>query len=113
MRDEGLGPCDPYQLAFMTNALARAQDDIRCQRAFSELGSYLGIGISNMLHAFNPQPISMGGTIAQAAPWILPEIGAMVRQRAMASTRRWKCWRRTLTGWLSARPVWRCPGRLR
>lgn len=65
--------------------LNEAQSDNRTViRAFHSLGQYLGIGIANIVNALNPEYISMGGTLARAATFILPEIERALGQRAIS-----------------------------
>ncbi len=65
-------------------ALLRAQQDNRATiRAFHELGQYLGIGISNILNSLNPEQVVLGGSMAAAATFVLPEIERIVRHRSV------------------------------
>lgn len=65
-------------------ALLRAQQDHRSAiRAFHALGQYLGIGVSNILNSLNPQHVVLGGTMALAATFILPEVERVVRHRSV------------------------------
>ncbi len=56
-------------------------------RALNTLGQYLGIGIANIINALSPDRISLGGTISQAATFILPEIERMFHYRVFPSNR--------------------------
>lgn len=65
-----------------------AQSDNRAYiRAFHTLGQYLGIGIANIANALNPDRIILGGTLAQAATFILPEIERTMNYRTLAQNR--------------------------
>ena len=65
-------------------ALLRAQQDNRATiRAFHELGQYLGIGISNILNSLNPEQVVLGGSMATAATFVLPEVERIVRHRSV------------------------------
>ncbi|OLZ10507.1 ROK family transcriptional regulator [Sulfobacillus thermosulfidooxidans] len=87
LHEEGVSETDPFIPSFIERVLAQTPHDIRYQRAFSQLGAYLGIGISNILNAFNPRFISIGGTISQAAHWLLPEIHRMLKKRAIGANK--------------------------
>ncbi len=56
-------------------------------RALNTLGQYLGIGIANIINALSPDRISLGGTISQAATFILPEIERVFHYRVFPSNR--------------------------
>lgn len=57
------------------------------EKAFQSIGMYLGIGIANILNTLNPEQVILGGTIAQGAEMILPEVKTAIRHRAMASNK--------------------------
>lgn len=46
------------------------QGDEKACEAVKQAGSYLGIGIGNMMHTFNPQMIVVGNAMSQYAPWV-------------------------------------------
>ena len=56
-------------------------------RALNTLGQYLGIGIANIINALSPDRISLGGTISQAATFILPEIERSINYRVFPLNR--------------------------
>ena len=51
-------------------------------------GYYLGIGISNILKAIDPQAFILGGKIVQAWDIIYPEIISIVKDRAFYGERK-------------------------
>jgi predicted NBD/HSP70 family sugar kinase len=55
---------------------------------FLEIGRYLGIGISNLLNAFNPALAVLGGILSLAEPYLLPRAQHDVDARALAVSRR-------------------------
>jgi predicted NBD/HSP70 family sugar kinase len=83
LKEEGVPDYDPYAPGFMERAQQQAGHDPRFLRAFQQLGTYLGIGISNILNALNPRYVIIGGSIAQAARWVLPEVEAVLKKRAV------------------------------
>jgi len=73
---------------FIDQLLNEAQADNRaCIRAFNTLGQYLGIGIANIANSLSPDRISLGGTLAQAATFILPEIERIMSYRTLLQNR--------------------------
>ncbi len=52
-------------------------------RALDETGSYLGIGIANLINTFNPSLVVFGGALSQAADFLLPAIRRVVAERSM------------------------------
>jgi glucokinase-like ROK family protein len=47
-----------------------------------QTGEYLGTGIVNLVNAFNPQMVVLGGRLSAAYPWLLPIAQRIVNQRA-------------------------------
>jgi len=83
---------DPKALSrdrsFIDQMLNEANADNRAYiRAFNTLGQYLGIGIANIVNALSPDRISLGGTLAQAATFILPEIERILGYRTLTQNR--------------------------
>ncbi|MBE3598313.1 MAG: ROK family transcriptional regulator [Limnochordaceae bacterium] len=55
--------------------------------ALARVGEYLGIGIANALHTFDPDVVVIGGPMARGGPSILNAVRRVVEQRAMPSIR--------------------------
>lgn len=52
---------------------------------FSLTGRYLGVGITNLLHTFNPQRIVIGGSVwMHAHPYMVESMWATIRRRAQS-----------------------------
>jgi glucokinase len=66
------------------NQAAQAGDPVAIG-IFRQAGFYIGIGIVNLLHLFNPSLIVIGGSVAKAGDLLFEPIRATVRERAMAS----------------------------
>ncbi|MBM4463953.1 MAG: ROK family protein [Chloroflexi bacterium] len=66
------------------NQAAQAGDPIAIE-LFRQAGFYIGIGIVNLLHIFNPSLIVIGGSVAKAGELLFEPIRTTVRERAMAS----------------------------
>lgn len=50
---------------------------------FSEIGRYLGVGITNLVNGFNPQSVVIGGPLADAREWIQDTIEQVVSKRTI------------------------------
>ena len=69
--------------AKVVNQAAQAGDPIAIE-LFRQAGFYIGVGIVNLLHLFNPSLIIIGGSVAKAGALLFEPIRATVRERAMA-----------------------------
>jgi glucokinase len=70
--------------AKVVNQAAQAGDPIAIE-LFRQAGFYIGVGIVNLLHIFNPSLIVIGGSVTKAGDLLFEPIRAAVRQRAMVS----------------------------
>ncbi len=61
---------------------AEAGDPV-ARQAFRETGVSLGIGIGNLVNAFNPQMVVLGGALSSASPFIMPVIEEVVKKHAL------------------------------
>lgn len=68
--------------------VAAAEGDPAVLAALEEVGRYLGIGIANLINAFNPSLVVLGGVLSLAGPYILPRAQREVDTRALAVARR-------------------------
>ncbi len=50
-----------------------------------DIGRYLGIGIANLLNAFNPGLVVLGGVLSLVGPFILPRAQREIEVRALAA----------------------------
>ncbi|HHW10195.1 MAG TPA: ROK family protein [Firmicutes bacterium] len=51
--------------------------------ALHEIGIYLGIGLTNLVHAFDPELVVVGGPLAQAGKWLLNPAQRTLQSRLM------------------------------
>jgi glucokinase-like ROK family protein len=79
-----LGQLDEMTIPMITEA-AR-QDDPVGREALMETGEYLGIGIANLINAFNPELVVFGGILSLAGDQLLPVIHRVVEQRALGES---------------------------
>jgi len=70
--------------AKVVNRAAQAGDPVAIE-LFRQAGFYIGVGIVNLLHLFNPSLIVIGGSVTKAGDLLFEPIRATVRERAMAS----------------------------
>jgi len=61
--------------------LAAQQGDQLAISVFREAGFYIGVGVVNLLHLFNPAMVIIGGSVAKAGPLLFEPIRDTVRER--------------------------------
>ena len=66
----------------MINEAAQAGDKLAVN-AFRRAGSYLGLGIVNLLHLFNPRMVVLGGSVTKAGPLLFDPMWETIRAKAM------------------------------
>jgi glucokinase-like ROK family protein len=78
---------DPHAIALpqVFEAAARGEEAVRY--VLDEVGRYLGIGIANLLNAFNPSLVVLGGGLSLAGPYLLPRARREVETRALSAAR--------------------------
>lgn len=64
-------------------SLAAAQGDEFCQSIWREATYHLGLGIANVVNAFNPRLVILGGGVTRAGDLLFEPVRAVVRERAM------------------------------
>jgi glucokinase-like ROK family protein len=55
--------------------------------ALQDVGTQLGIGIANLVNAFNPEMVVLGGALSLASAFLLPAIEATAREHTLAEPR--------------------------
>lgn len=68
------------------NIVVRAAEagDPVAQTALEEVGVQLGIGIGNLINAFNPELVVLGGALSLASSFLLPVIRQTIQEHALA-----------------------------
>lgn len=66
--------------AAMVARAAQAGDEVAA-RILTQAGHYLGVGILNVLHIFNPERVVLGGGVLQAGEWITRPMWEVLRAR--------------------------------
>lgn len=88
LADSGVTVPAPLPAHFISMAVHLAHEgDPRYLAAFDRLAEHLGIGLVNLLNVLNPSVVYMGGTIAEAAPLLLPTIHETIETRAILNNR--------------------------
>jgi glucokinase len=62
-------------------AEAAKQGDALAIAAYRRAGEYLGIGVANFLHAFDPSIVIIGGGVSRAGPLLFEPFEASLRRR--------------------------------
>jgi predicted NBD/HSP70 family sugar kinase len=65
---------------------ARDGDQV-ARQALDETGTYLGIGIANLVNLLNPQLVAFGGSLSLAHEFLMPAAQRVVDERAMGELR--------------------------
>lgn len=68
-------------------AAARAGDPL-AREVLEKAATYLGIGVLNLVHIFNPQAVIIGGGVSQAGDLLFEPVRRLVAQRAMPNFRK-------------------------
>lgn len=71
--------------AFQTRELVAmaAQGNAAARQQFEGIGTYLGIGLTNLINSFNPELIVIGGTLSEAKAWLEAPMQQVVTQRTL------------------------------
>jgi glucokinase len=67
---------------------AALEGDERAQEILRDTGRYLGIGILNIMHLFNPELVIVGGSTARAGDLLIAPATEIVRQQVLPSVTR-------------------------
>jgi glucokinase-like ROK family protein len=68
-------------------AQAAMDGDEVARQALEQTAEYLGIGIANLINAFDPEMVVIGGVLSSASAVLLPAVEATIRQRATVRQR--------------------------
>ncbi|MFB5268477.1 ROK family protein [Paenibacillus enshidis] len=64
------------------------QGNEAARRVYEDIGTYLGIGITNIVNSFNPELVIIGGHLSEARPWLEPSLQSKVAERTLPYHRR-------------------------
>ncbi|RBW69744.1 ROK family transcriptional regulator [Bacillus taeanensis] len=59
------------------------QNNENAIQLFEEVGTFLGIGINNIINTFNPQKIIIGNRLSAAAKWLMPSVQQEISERTL------------------------------
>ncbi len=62
---------------------AADQGDAKAIQLLENVGDYLGVGITNIIHIFNPEQVVVGNTLRQAEKYIMPAIEKRIEKNAI------------------------------
>jgi glucokinase len=63
---------------------AAERGDAVAQEILRRSGSYLGVGVANLVTTLSPNRVILGGSVARLGRWLFEPVEAMVRQRVRA-----------------------------
>jgi glucokinase-like ROK family protein len=73
---------NPHKLTTDIVAQAASQGDPVAHEAIAQVSRLFGVGVMNLINAFNPQMIVIGGSLSRALDPFLPIIESVVKQQA-------------------------------
>ncbi|MBJ9993614.1 MULTISPECIES: ROK family protein [Paenibacillus] len=60
-----------------------AEGNEAAREQFTQMGKYLGIGVTNLINSFNPELIVIGGALSEARDWLAGPMQAVVAERTL------------------------------
>nr|WP_280521369.1 ROK family transcriptional regulator [Paenibacillus mangrovi] len=71
--------------AYQTPELIRfaAEGNAAARQQFAVMGTYLGIGLTNLINGFNPELIVIGGPLSEARTWLEEQMQQVVARRTL------------------------------
>jgi len=76
---------DIWTLSARLVAEAAQEGDHVARDIITTAGYYMGVGIVNLLHLFNPQRIVLGGSVTKAGELLFDPMWSVIRERAQAA----------------------------
>ena len=78
---------DPQQVTSENIFEAAQSGDITAKKIFNEMGKYLGLGLVNLIHLFNPEKIVIGGKVSRAWDYFIGSVMETIQERSMKGLR--------------------------
>jgi len=78
---------DPQQMTSENIFEAAQSGNVTAKRIFNEMGKYLGLGLVNLIHLFNPEKIVIGGKVCRAWDYFIGSVMEIVQERSMKGPR--------------------------
>lgn len=89
-KGQGIFKCsggDPQKVT-SENVFETAQSgDVTAKKVFNEMGKFLGLGLVNLIHLFNPEKIVIGGKVSRAWDYFIGSVMKTVQERSMKGPR--------------------------
>lgn len=79
---ESILPPDKKNSAYTISEAAKQGDKLSIE-AYQIAGTYLGIGVANFLHAFDPSVVIFGGGVSQSGPLLFDSFHASLEKRVI------------------------------
>lgn len=73
--------------AEIVHQAAQAGDPL-AQEVFANVGSYLGVGLSNMVNILDPELLIIGGGVSKAEEFIFPELNSVLELKSLGDSPR-------------------------
>jgi predicted NBD/HSP70 family sugar kinase len=67
--------------------IEKAASDKTAEQAFERIGHYLGVGVTNIIHTFNPERIIIGNRLVKARAFLEPKVQEAVNERTLPALR--------------------------
>ena len=74
---------DTSKISARVVSQAATEGDEMALKILGRAGFYIGLGIVNLVHLFNPQAVIIGGGVSKAGPLLFDPIRQTVRERAL------------------------------
>jgi glucokinase len=74
---------DPQQMTSESIFKAAQSGNVTAKKIFNEMGRYLGLGLINLIHLFNPEKIVIGGKVSRAWDYFIGSVMEIVQERSM------------------------------
>ena len=78
---------DPQKITSEKVFEAAKLGDLLARNIFNEMGRFLGLGLVNLIHLFNPEKIVIGGKVSQAWECFIRSTMETIKERAMKGPR--------------------------
>jgi glucokinase len=78
---------DPQKIRSEKIFEAAQSGDQTAQQIFNQMGRFLGLGLVNLIHLFNPEKIVIGGKVSQAWDYFIKSTMETIEERSMKGPR--------------------------
>jgi glucokinase len=76
---------DPELITGETVSAAAERNDPAALEAFTRVGYWLGLGIVNLIHSFDPEMVVLGGGVARSGHHLVDEVNRTIREKGLPS----------------------------